>query len=444
MSEPEACWRCRTVPPGRRGRHPTCFPCRVTLRLQRLLDDGSGAPHPDLAPLIDHLKTDPDPRRMLGWLARPHTADLLIALASGQVRLAHEALHIWPHQVAVRRLRHHLIAAGILPDADPRLLDIEAWLHRRLDQLAGHPHEQLLRQFALWHLLPRLRATAAGRPLRTNAHQYATQQFTQAQTFLTWLHDQQLRPHQLRQADIDTWNLTHRVHQRELVRGFLLWAIDRGDMPRHLVAPRLTFQPGTPITQHRRLALLRRFTTDDSQPLPIRAVACLVLLYAQPLSRIHRLTTDDILDRDGEMLIRLGDPPTPVPDPFAALLRELAAAAPPAGWLIPGRFSHRPAHQRVLQDQLKDLGVPIQQARVAALRQLVLQAPAPVIAEALGYHPTATTRQHTHAGGTWNRYTALPRRPAAPISNTPRPSHIREGTEIRTDEPEHGTTTGPF
>nr|WP_240808188.1 hypothetical protein [Actinomadura geliboluensis] len=44
-------------------------------------------------------------------------------------------------------------------------------------------------------------------------------------------------------------------------------------------------------------------------------------------------------------------------------------------------------------------------ARPAALRQLVLQAPAPVIARSLGFHDKSTTRIAAEAGGTWNRYT---------------------------------------
>jgi hypothetical protein len=36
--------------------------------------------------------------------------------------------------------------------------------------------------------------------------------------------------------------------------------------------------------------------------------------------------------------------------------------------------------------------------------QLVLQVPAPVIADALGFHHTTTTRQHAHAGAPWSRY----------------------------------------
>ncbi|WP_275040582.1 helix-turn-helix domain-containing protein [Nocardiopsis alkaliphila] len=42
--------------------------------------------------------------------------------------------------------------------------------------------------------------------------------------------------------------------------------------------------------------------------------------------------------------------------------------------------------------------------RTSALRQLVLQAPAPVIAQVLGFHSKTTTRVVAQAGGTWNRY----------------------------------------
>jgi hypothetical protein len=54
--------------------------------------------------------------------------------------------------------------------------------------------------------------------------------------------------------------------------------------------------------------------------------------------------------------------------------------------------------------QLRDLGLPMRTARISALRQLVLQVPGPVIAAALGFHHTTTTRQHVNAGATWSRY----------------------------------------
>ncbi|WP_344586373.1 hypothetical protein [Actinomadura vinacea] len=49
---------------------------------------------------------------------------------------------------------------------------------------------------------------------------------------------------------------------------------------------------------------------------------------------------------------------------------------PDTDWLSPGAFLN----------QLHPLGVPVTQTRTAAFQQLVLQAPALVVAQALGYH----------------------------------------------------------
>ncbi|MGW0071917.1 hypothetical protein ACWDUI_31175 [Streptosporangium sandarakinum] len=56
-----------------------------------------------------------------------------------------------------------------------------------------------------------------------------------------------------------------------------------------------------------------------------------------------------------------------------------------------------------LRDALRALGVPAEKGRTSAIRQLVLQAPAPVIAQALGYHDKSTTRIAT-AGALWKHY----------------------------------------
>ncbi|XVQ15772.1 hypothetical protein ACQP1W_25630 [Spirillospora sp. CA-255316] len=57
-----------------------------------------------------------------------------------------------------------------------------------------------------------------------------------------------------------------------------------------------------------------------------RVAGCLVLLYAQPVSRLVRLAVHDVIHDDGQVSPRLGDPPTPVPEPFAAMLTELAGS----------------------------------------------------------------------------------------------------------------------
>ncbi|MCX5191640.1 hypothetical protein ACFV8Z_26870 [Streptomyces sp. NPDC059837] len=57
-----------------------------------------------------------------------------------------------------------------------------------------------------------------------------------------------------------------------------------------------------------------------------------------------------------------------------------------------------------LQAHLRAIGVPPQRGRASSIHQLALQAPALVIAKALGYHDKTATRLVTEAGGTWSRY----------------------------------------
>ncbi|MFB9574345.1 hypothetical protein [Streptomyces yanii] len=57
-----------------------------------------------------------------------------------------------------------------------------------------------------------------------------------------------------------------------------------------------------------------------------------------------------------------------------------------------------------LLDQLRSVGVPAQRGRASVIRRLVLQAPVPVVARALGYHGRTTTHLVTEVGETWSRY----------------------------------------
>lgn len=397
------CFCCGVVPPGRSGRRPICNRCQADRMIDRVLDAGNGVTSPVLLPLAETLHAT-RPETVLRWLSRSQPRDLLAELATGRMSMTHEALHNYPHRNVAEHLRHRLIACGVLPPVDVQLAAFEGWIHRRLTQCVDHPHERLLRRFVLWHQLPRLRADAAVRPLRPTAKSYAARQFTGAHTFLTWLHEQHIEPGRVSQQHLDTWTTSHLVHDRYDAQGFLVWAVDQGHLPSHLDIPRVKFNVGPAITQQRRLTLLRRYLADEHESVPVRVAACLLLLYAQPPSRILRLTHRDLIEDDGELFIRLGDPPSPAPDPLAQLVRQLAPTGPEDAWLFPGKNPGQSLTHRSLFLKLRRLGFPLGEARVSALRQLVLQAPAPVIAAALGVHHTTTTRQANNAGTTWSRY----------------------------------------
>ncbi len=214
--------------------------------------------------------------------------------------------------------------------------------------------------------------------------------------FLNWLDQRDRHLSSCTQADLDTWHAQAADHHKRNLRAFLTWAISAA---------------GERLTQTRRLALLRRVLTDDGPPARSRAAAGL-LLYAQPASRIVRLTIDDVLRDGDQILIRLGEPPSPVPEALAGILLQLvtnrqnttSATNPSSRWLFPGKRAGQPLHPRTLLPLIHQLGIPAQATRVAALRQLVLQAPAPVIADALGYHDKHVAKVWTDAGDNWKTH----------------------------------------
>ncbi|WP_433237568.1 hypothetical protein ACQPYK_29155 [Streptosporangium sp. CA-135522] len=118
------------------------------------------------------------------------------------------------------------------------------------------------------------------------------------------------------------------------------------------------------------------------------------------------------MDETHHVALRLGDPPSPVPEPLASLLlnylKELPNSAPATNhgspWLFPGRRAGQPMNPSSLRDPLREIGVSPERGRAASIRQLVLQALPPVIARALGYHDKSATRIATETGSPWSRY----------------------------------------
>ena len=401
-----------SAPGSRRIGRPPSARKHFGEQLRELFDDGTGQLHPGLAGLYGDLVSMPEPGHGRTWLRNnPTAAEYLRGLARGDIPLTHDALHDLPSWRTAAHLRDLLMASGALPRVDRQILLFERWYRLELQAVSDPGHAQLLRQFATWHLLPHMRARAGRQALGPGSRNAAANQFTLARKFLAWLAGCGRQLRHATQPDIDAWYIAR--PQPEALRGFWAWAMASRRMPR-LDIPWQRQARRAPIGQHRRLVLLNRFLTDQRIPLRTRVAARLLLLYAQPVARLVRLTIDDVIDHDGQVFIRLGDPPAPVPEPFAAMLTELAAdranmntaANPACLWLFPGGRAGQPLTPGALVQQLRAHGVAATQTRTAAFRQLVLQAPAPVVARALGYSPGTATCHVIAAGGTWHRYPA--------------------------------------
>ncbi|MFQ6331396.1 hypothetical protein ACLMAL_35420 [Nocardia sp. CWNU-33] len=248
-------------------------------------------------------------------------------------------------------------------------------------------------------------------PVSDAGRHYISTPLDQVERFLSWLDQHGRGLGGCTQADLDLWHAEVLDHCKKALRPFLIWAMNAGHTPK-LTLPALGTSAGQPITQSRRLALLRRVLTDDRPPIRSRVAAALMLLYGQPATRLVRLTVADVITDSDQVLIRLGTPPSPVPEPLGGLLLKLAGSRQNMNtvnsnsrWLFPGRRAGQPVHVSTLIGHLRDdIGLPTGATRAATLRQLVLQAPAPVIADALGFSAHHMNRIWTAAGGSWKSY----------------------------------------
>ena len=389
-----------------------CERCTFTDELTIVLDDGTGHIYPPLATLFDRLRNLQEPRSGLRWVCDPQPRALLQDLATGRLALTHDAFRQVPNLRAAVYLSDLLMQCGALPTVDRQLLLFERWLAEHLAAVADPAHARVLHHFASWHQLRKLRAGADKGPLGTSPARAARNQVTQAGYFLAWLAGRGVLLEGCRQADVDTWHAENYVTRRH-TQAFLSWAMTTGRMPGLTIASRSTRNPA-PTDEYHRIAALGRLVTDDNLPLRSRVAGSLVLLFAQPVARIVRLTIDDVLQDGDRTALRLGDPPTPVPEPLASLLlayvadrpNMATAANPDSRWLFPGRRAGQAMQPEGIRILLRKLDVPAQRGRVTAIRQLVLQMPAPVVAQALGYHHDSTTRIAAEAGSPWSGYAA--------------------------------------
>jgi hypothetical protein len=121
------------------------------------------------------------PARGLTWLRNNANArEYLRGLACGQIPLTHDGLHDLPSWRTAAHLRDLLMACGALPSVDRQILLFERWYRHELRAVADPGHQQLLRQFTTWHLLPQMRARAARQSLGPGTRNSAADRFAKA------------------------------------------------------------------------------------------------------------------------------------------------------------------------------------------------------------------------------------------------------------------------
>jgi hypothetical protein len=198
---------------------------------------------------------------------------------------------------------------------------------------------------------------------------------------------------------------------------FLKWAIATKRC-RKLRVPTAKRSNAPVLDQTERLEILKRLLDPDTgrlERLERRVAGMLVVLVAQPISRIVSLRVDQLAIDGDDVGICFGQGVTPIPMPFASMVRELAskrphlngAANPTSPWLLPGTAAGRHICPSTLHMPTARMGIDSVAARTAALRQLVLDCPPSVVATLLGYRPATIDRHAVQAGSRWASYAAM-------------------------------------
>jgi hypothetical protein len=387
-----------------------CARCELRNVLHRCFDDGNGNINPCLVPVVETIASRQRPRSGLKWMTKS-TVESIRALATGRVPLTHEGIDCLPASNSREHLRELLVAHEVLPSRNRYLAAYQRWAEEVLAGIEDRNDRRLIAAFLRWHIRPRLQRRAGAGELTESRYSVARAQTNIAVRFLAWLHQ---RDHDLgsaTQADIDAWfagGPMTRIHSRTFIR----WAMTTRRSHTFDLPPDRSAEP-RPMPEQQRLALLDRLLHDNHIDLVDRVAGSLVLLYALPSSRIHRLRLTDLHAGPDGLMLQLGTDPVPLPAPLSDLLTELAdrqhTTRPDrftGDWLFPGRIPGQPVEPDQLVERLNRLGIT-RAARTAALNALLRQVPSPVLAKTLNRRPWRVTARAKTLGTDWNNYAAL-------------------------------------
>ena len=391
-------------------RNRRCARCSLRQRLSELLSDDAGTVHPQLQSLHDNLANHERPNTVLAWLNKDTASAILRELAAGQRALTHAALDELPDSKPIRHLRAVLVATGALAPRDEHLIRLEHWV---TTSITGHPEQQLLHRYAVWHMLRRLRARNNGRHA-THGQATAVQQHVRAAIgLLDWLTAHRLELVTAGQGDLDIW-LTSQPAGRREAGHFVRWA-KRHNLTSLDFAATKWDGPNGVIDTEARWTQARRLLHDQSIKAEDRVAGLLVLLYAQWPATISRLTLDQVQADEREVRLRLGREPIILPEPLATLVRQLLATRSghatigdqgTSQWLFPGGRPGRPLSAAHLSHRLRELGLSPGQARSTSLFGLATELPAALLARLLGIHISVAVAWQRASSGDWTSYAA--------------------------------------
>ncbi len=379
-----------------------------------LTDPVTGQVHARLRPVFDEFVGSERPQTGLWWLRKkPGTGPALLArMASGEIAIAHESFRALPQDRAHDWLRDLLAATGVLEPWEPRIERMTPWLNTVLAPLPDD-HAEVVRRFAHWHVIRQMRHAAAQGHLTQCGANTARRRIREAIEFLDLLERHGVSLEDATQDHLDRYLAAHSGRGGSIA-SFVAW-LRSSRTNTALTVPWVN--PGPPqvtVSDAERWAGVEHLLHDEDLRSYTRLGGLFTLLFAQPLSRIVAMRTDQVTTTpDGGVHVTFGAVPIQMPPILDDLIRDhlhLRGQSPygrDAGWLFPGGIPGRPLTTENIRSQLVAIGVKPYQSRKAALFQLAAEIPAPVLAELLGTTNRNAAKWSHLAARDWQHYLSL-------------------------------------
>lgn len=406
------CFRCDTCGgEDRMWYSRTCVACSLRRRLVPILDDGTGEVAPFLLPLYEQICSAPSPVSAMTWLNRPMTLERLSSLARSEVPLTHEGIDILPGSQGREFLRQLLMEAGLLPIRDRYLAAFESWRKRRLATIEDPEVRREVGLYLAWRHSRNLAVRAEAGRLSAGAANLARDHTDAAVRFLSFLSSRNHSLAELTQEDIDSWFSS--ASNPMMAVDFVTFAMAHRRCRRvRLPQPKRQTSPGCPLS--RLSEIVGRLLEDVSIPLSDRVAGLVVVMLAQPVTRVAALRLTDVHRHDdGRVALALGDEPVVLPEQVAGLVSAYLeervvenARKADSPYLFPGRHPGHPMIAAWLTTRLNQLGIT-RYERQGALTHLLSEVPAAVVAKTMGYSPATTAARAARAGTDWQGYVAL-------------------------------------
>lgn len=388
-----------------------CAQCVLADRIAVMRRDAEPETLARLNGFLTALAAAERPWSTLNWLVHGAGAPVLSELLQGRRELSHDSLDkVGSAGVYLRAAFVEHGALGPRSEADR----ITAAIDRELQRLPSGQDRTHVRTYAHWQVVHDLARRERRGETTVSSQKHARTRVHIAVDLICWLHDQGLELRDLRQEHVDIW-MSSGSTARVRVRAFLAWAQRGRIIPPLAASTGHTLSAARPSDTEQRLDILQRLFSDESLDPRDRVAGALVILLAQPITRLMRLTPADVhTDRD-VVYLQLGRDPIELPEPLGRLTAELAAhprglattaAAGRAPWLFPGLRLDAPLHAEHMRRRLARLGITARPDRTGALIDLCQHVPPAILADMLGISEHNAARWAKLSGGEWARYAA--------------------------------------